>query len=90
MEALQALLAVAKAWAQAHPAAAFACAAMASLLVVRELTKPKHKRGYGSGENNLWNRQIRIDRPVFEKKHHKLEHVWQYEGERRPRTGGEL
>jgi hypothetical protein len=33
-------------------------------------------RGFGSGENNLWNRRIRTERPVHASKHHKLEHTW--------------
>lgn len=45
------------------------------------LLKPKHRRGYGSGENNRWNRRIRTERPKFQSKHHKLEHVWVYAGE---------
>lgn len=44
------------------------------------LFMPAPKRGYGSGENNRWNRNIRTERPVFKKKHHKLEHVWMYAG----------
>jgi hypothetical protein len=40
-----------------------------------------NKRGYGSGENDRWNRKIRTDRPQFvHHRHHKLEHVWRYEG----------
>ena len=38
-------------------------------------------RGYGSGENNRWNRRIRIDRPKFDSKHIKLQHKWIYTAE---------
>ena len=40
----------------------------------------RNKRGYGSGENNRWNRRIRTDRPKFVSKHYKLQHIWQYKG----------
>ena len=36
----------------------------------------KGKRGFGSGENDLWNRRIRTDRPVHVRKHHTLERQW--------------
>jgi hypothetical protein len=45
------------------------------------LLKPKNKRGYGSGENNRWNRRIRTERPKHQSKHHQLEHAWEYVGE---------
>lgn len=38
-------------------------------------------RGYGSGENNRWNRRIRVDRPVHDSKQYKLEHRWVYTAE---------
>jgi hypothetical protein len=42
--------------------------------------RPRSKRGYGSGENNRWNRRIRKERPQFAHKHHQLEQVWEYAG----------
>ena len=44
------------------------------------LCRVKSRRGYGSGENNSWNRRIRMERPVHVSKHHRLEHVWEYTG----------
>lgn len=38
------------------------------------------RRGLGSGENDRWNRRIRTERPVFPRRHHKLEDVWVYAG----------
>ena len=37
-------------------------------------------RGYGSGENARWNRNIRVDRPVHRHRHVQLEEAWVYTG----------
>ncbi len=58
------------------------CLILITLLIVyvRFFRRPSRKAGFGAGENNRWNRNIRTDRPSHESKHYKLEHVWRYEG----------
>lgn len=67
-------------WQPTATAITWVLVAVVAVLALRRALKPKHRRGYGSGENSRWNRNIRVDRPTHQSKHHKLEHAWVYTG----------
>lgn len=69
---------------------AIACAAaIAFAALVRWLCCARPSRAFGAGENARWSRNIRMDRPSHESKHHRLEQVWEYTG-RRPSPAAAL
>ena len=56
--------------------AATAALALALALYYAVCAPALSKRGFGSRENNAWNRRIRTDLPVHVKKHYQLEKQW--------------
>lgn len=64
-----------------NPLLAAAVALLLVTLVLAALWPAKTKGPkMGNGSNSSWNRRIRMDRPSFVKKHHKLQHKWTFEG----------
>lgn len=62
--------------ARTYPVAAGTLAAIAAYYLLAGLGRKKSRRGFGSGENTLWNRRIRTERPVHAQKHYQLEKTW--------------